>query len=182
MNRRNFVQNAMAGALVSAQASAAPQAAPRKQVIGIQVGAVSFVDEGVDPVLDNVQKDASVNTLFVATFTYGRGIAGRQDLDSPCPTTESRSTTPTTVRAATTPKSTRSTTRTPSSQAAPKIGDYDVLETVLPEVNKRGMKSICWYEDVWNGTVPNVEKPQEKRSRRPDRDDPCSTIPTIAIG
>ena len=51
MNRRNFVQNAMAGALLSAQSSAAPQAASKK-MIGIQVGAVSFVDEGVNPVLD----------------------------------------------------------------------------------------------------------------------------------
>ena len=49
---------------------------PGKKMIGIQVGAVSFVDEGVDPVLDNVQKLGAVNTLFVATFTYGRGIAG----------------------------------------------------------------------------------------------------------
>ncbi len=47
-------------------------------MIGMQVGAVSFVDEGVEPVLDILQKDAAVNTLFVATFTYGRGIAGRQ--------------------------------------------------------------------------------------------------------
>ncbi len=47
-------------------------------MIGIQVGAVSFVDEGTDRVLDGFQEMASINTLFLATFTYGRGIAGRQ--------------------------------------------------------------------------------------------------------
>ena len=54
-------------------------------MIGIQVGAVSFVDEGVEKVLDEFQQDASVNTLFVATFTYGRGIAGRQVPGQPLP-------------------------------------------------------------------------------------------------
>jgi hypothetical protein len=40
------------------------------------VGAVSFLDEGVDAVLDNLQKLGNVNTLFLATFTDARGIAG----------------------------------------------------------------------------------------------------------
>ena len=54
-------------------------------MIGIQVGAVSFVDEGVQQVLDNLQKLGAVNTLFLATFTYGRGIAGRQVPGQPLP-------------------------------------------------------------------------------------------------
>src|SRR5204863_8584133 len=48
------------------------------KTIGIQVGAVSFVDEGTEKVLDVLQERAGVNTLFLAVFTYGRGIAGRQ--------------------------------------------------------------------------------------------------------
>ena len=55
------------------------------RTIGIQVGAVSFVDEGVEPALDRFQKDASINALFVASFTYGRGIAGRQVPGQPLP-------------------------------------------------------------------------------------------------
>ena len=61
-------------ALLSSGAQAAELA---RKMIGIQVGAVSFVDEGVAPVLDRFQHDAGINTLFVATFTYGRGIARR---------------------------------------------------------------------------------------------------------
>ena len=60
MNRRNFVQNAVAGALASAATSS--QAAPAyraSKMIGIQVGAVSFVDEGVNKVLDIFQQAAS---------------------------------------------------------------------------------------------------------------------------
>jgi hypothetical protein len=49
-----------------------------KKMIGLQIGAVSFVDEGTEQVLDLVQQRGAVNTLFLAVFTYGRGIAGRQ--------------------------------------------------------------------------------------------------------
>src|SRR6516165_12330252 len=56
-----------------------------KTMIGIQVGAVSFVDEGTEQVLDNLQERARVNTLFLAVFTYGRGIAGRQIPGQPLP-------------------------------------------------------------------------------------------------
>ena len=68
MNRRNFVQNAVAGALASA-ATSSQAAPPASKMIGLQVGAVSFVDEGVNKALDIFQQSASVNTLFVATFT-----------------------------------------------------------------------------------------------------------------
>src|SRR6266404_4979118 len=84
MNRRDFLQNTAAGALTAA-AQVSTAAAPQKKMIGIQVGAVSFIDEGVDPVLDRFQRDAAINTLFVATFTYGRGIAGRQVPGQPLP-------------------------------------------------------------------------------------------------
>src|SRR5215831_7335412 len=87
--RRDFVKAAVAGASASAfvQAPAGAQATflTNRKMIGIQVGAVSFVDEGVTPALDIFQHAASVNTLFVATFTYGRGIAGRQVPGQPLP-------------------------------------------------------------------------------------------------
>jgi len=34
---------------------------------------------------------------------------------------------------------------------------------VLPEAKKRGIKTICWFEDVWGANVPNIAKAQEKR-------------------
>jgi hypothetical protein len=36
------------------------------------------VDEGTGNLLDVLQERARVNTVFLAVFTYGRGIAGRQ--------------------------------------------------------------------------------------------------------
>src|SRR5258708_9788282 len=71
MHRRDFVKVSLAAAAAQHLVPAAPAA----KTIGIQVGAVSFADEGAERVLDSVQQRASINTLFVATFTIGLGIA-----------------------------------------------------------------------------------------------------------
>ena len=54
-------------------------------MIGIQVGAVSFVDEGVEEVLDIVAEKAGVNALFLATQSFDRGVQGRQVPGRPWP-------------------------------------------------------------------------------------------------
>src|SRR5436190_905255 len=93
VNRREFIAGAAglaAGAIIGRAARAAstmPASAPggAEKLIGIQVGAVSFVDEGVDQVLDVLQQRAAANAIFLATFTYGRGIGGRQVPGQPLP-------------------------------------------------------------------------------------------------
>src|SRR6267154_2029675 len=49
-----------------------------QKTIGIQVGSISFLDEGTEAVLDILQERGAVNALFLTTFTYGRGLGGRQ--------------------------------------------------------------------------------------------------------
>src|SRR5262245_29842235 len=85
ISRRDFVKTSAKAVGAAALASLAPpilaysgEAAPSSKVVGIQIGAVSFVDEGTDQVLDLLQEKGAVNTLFLTTFTYGRGLAGRQ--------------------------------------------------------------------------------------------------------
>src|SRR5260370_34238336 len=82
LTRRSLLQGATAAALGPQLAG---QSTGAKKMIGIQIGAVSFVDEGVEKVLDILQERAYVNTLFLAVFTYGRGIAGRQVPRQPLP-------------------------------------------------------------------------------------------------
>ncbi|HUI54230.1 MAG TPA: twin-arginine translocation signal domain-containing protein, partial [Bryobacteraceae bacterium] len=165
MNRRDFLQTAAAGAL-AASAQAAP---PPAKMIGLQVGAVSFLDEGVEKALDEMQRDGCVNTLFVATFTYGRGIAGRQSPGQPLPD-HGRQEYDTAGNANAFhggsytrihPQYYRNTVLTDF--RAPELGDFDVLEAVIPLARKRGMKIICWFEDVWRRDVPNVDQAQEKQ-------------------
>src|ERR1035437_8599208 len=92
MNRPEFLQNcAGVAALAEAGSPAAlpPLRAaetPRKpKTNGIQVGSVSFVDEGTDKVLDFLQERGAVDTVYLTTFTYGRGLAGRQIPGQPFP-------------------------------------------------------------------------------------------------
>jgi hypothetical protein len=164
MNRRNFVQGAMAGALASA-AQSSPAAPAASKMIGIQVGAVSFVDEGVAKVLDIFQEAAHVNTLFVATFTYGRGIAGRQVPGQPLPDHGKQEYDTDTFKGGSYTKVHPEYYKDTVIREfrAPDFGDYDVLEAVLPEARKRGMKTICWFEDVWSAGVPNIAQAQETR-------------------
>ena len=76
-NRRDFLKSGIAGLSAAALSqTAVAQSGKSDKMIGIQVGAVSFVDEGIEQVLDIFQQRAGINTLFLAVFTYGRGIAG----------------------------------------------------------------------------------------------------------
>ncbi|MEW6578098.1 MAG: hypothetical protein AB1435_02770 [Chloroflexota bacterium] len=45
--------------------------------VGIQIGAISFVDEGVEPVLDLLQEKAGVNALLISALSWSLGNAGR---------------------------------------------------------------------------------------------------------
>jgi hypothetical protein len=162
VKRREFLKlSAGAGAALAMPALAFPSQC--KTMIGIQVGAVSFVDEGTEYVLDNLQERARVNTLFLAVFTYGRGIAGRQIPGQPLPDHGKQeydlnfhggnfATPHAEFYKNTVLKETR----------APDHGNLDILAEVLPAARKRGMKVICWLEDVFRTDLPNIEKLQER--------------------
>src|SRR5213595_4283720 len=85
MDRRTFLEISTLIAGSGARGRAPRRHTAEPPMVGIQVGAVSFVDEGTDKVLDGFQELAAINTLFLATFTYGRGIAGRQLRGQPLP-------------------------------------------------------------------------------------------------
>ncbi len=139
------------------------QAAGGKKMIGIQVGAVSFLDEGTEKVLDIFQERADINTLFLAVFTYGRGIAGRQVPGQPLPDhgkkeydLNYRGGNFATVH----PQYYRDTAVNPEDTRSHDYGELDIIETVLPAAKKRGMKTILWAEDVWRSDLANIEKLQ----------------------
>ncbi len=159
LSRREFNKLvAAAGIAGTLPASAAADG----RMIGIQVGAVSFVDEGVAPVLDRFQQDAAVNTLFVAGFTYGRGIAGRQVPGQPLPD-HGKQEYDTGFHGGNFARvHPEYYSGTPLREIqAPDHPDFDVLATVLPEAQKRGMKTYCWYEDVFRNDLPGVDLLQE---------------------
>ncbi len=135
--------------------AAQPKSAP---LIGIQVGAVSFVDEGVDAVLDVFQQQGQVNAIFLATFTYGRGIAGRQVPGQPLPDHGKQEYDDKTFRGGNyaTPHPQFYEKTVIKDTKAPDHGALDILDLVLPKAHQRGMQVYCWYEDNFDREIPNT--------------------------
>ena len=162
MDRREFLEasSLVAGSALLGRLPRLGAADP--PMIGIQSGAVSFVDEGTENVLDVFQASA-VNTIFLATFTYGRGIGGRQVPGQPLPDHGKQEYDTSTFRggnfATPHPQYYRNTAVTP--EKAPDHGTYDVIADVLPAAHRRGMKVICWFEDVIAADVPGFDKARE---------------------
>src|SRR5262249_11262852 len=83
MDRRDFLKGL--AAMPAAALVQTPKVDQKKKPVGIQIGARSFVDEGVDKCLDTLQEKGAVNWLLPTVFTYGRGLAGRQVPGRPLP-------------------------------------------------------------------------------------------------
>src|SRR5215813_7769664 len=170
MNRRKFVKHSAALALTAATApltstipvSAAESSGKRKS-IGIQIGAVSFVDEGTDKVLDILQQRGAVDTIYLTTFTYGRGLAGRQIPGQPFPDHGAQESDEKSFRGGNyaTPHATFYRDTVLKQTRAPDHGDLDIVAAVLPAARKRGLRVFCSIEDVFRADVPGVKEVAE---------------------
>lgn len=171
--RRSFITNtAKLTAFVAAapmvgvspmQAFAATQVSTEERMHGIQIGAVSFVDEGVDKVLDIVQKRGAINTLFLTTFTYGRGLSGRQIPGQPFPDHGSQESDEATFRGGNyaTPHAHYYKNTVLKETRATEHGSFDILAAVIPAAKKRGMKVFASVEDQWRADVNGVKECSE---------------------
>ena len=163
--RRDFLSAAAATAaitLLPTGSRAATATVPSEKMIGIQVGAVSFLDEGTDQVLDILQERGEVNTLFLAAFTYGRGIAGRQVEGQPLPD-HGRQEYDSGFHGGNyaTPHPEFYTRTTLQRTKAPDHGDYDLLADVLPKAHRRGLRVYAWYEDHFRADIPGIDDLRE---------------------
>lgn len=117
--------------------------------VAIQVGAASFVDEGVTAVLDTVVERGGATALFLATPTWTRGTGGRQLPGHPFPDhglqeydTEWRGGSFVNLH----PEFYRRTVLGACGRAS-EHGDWDMFEAVLPEARRRGLSSYAWMEE-----------------------------------
>lgn len=162
MARRDFLTQAAALAALArpaANAEATTSGLTGHTVsVGIQVGAVSFVDEGIATVLDLLRERAAIDTLYLTTFTYGRGLAGRQIPGQPFPDHGSPVSDEQSFRggnyATPHPEFYRDTLL--KQTRAVEHGDLDIVARVLPAARKRGIRIICSIEDVFRADVPGV--------------------------
>ncbi len=150
------------------------------KMIGIQIGAISFIDEGVDKVLDIVQERASANALFLATFSFSYGTAGRQVKGLPFPG-HGKHEYDTNLRggnfARVHSQYYRDTGIEPSSTQAPDHGEFDVLADVIPKARERGMRVFCLVQDHFPKSFPGIEKLQEHDFNGERADTLCKNNP-----
>jgi len=171
ITRRDFAKSLGAAAILSATrvAPIAAESPARRhnKTIGIQIPAVSFVDEGVEQVLDIVQQQGRVNTLFLTTFSYTLGTAGRQERPGELPDhgLQVYDTYDTFQGGSYTALGPRVRANSPipaSALRAPELGDFDVLSSVLPPARKRGLKCYAFIADNIKLTLPQAEKVLER--------------------
>jgi hypothetical protein len=137
--------------------------------ISIQIGAVSFVDEGVTQVLDILQEKARVNALLLANPTWTRGTGGRQTPGQPFP--DHGKPEPDQFHGGAYnrihPQYYGKTAISPDyGHTDPEIpAGWDFFEQVLPEAQRRGIRSYAWMEESSNSRhlhdVPNFRKALE---------------------
>jgi len=168
LTRRAFLNQTTASVVAAtvvgpALLSRAQTAASSGKMIGIQVGAVSFVDEGIEPVLDLFQEKGAINAIFLTTFTYGRGLSGRQVPGQPFPDHGKQESDEGFYHGGNyaTPHPEFYKDTVLQQIRAPDHGNLDIVAAVLPGAKKRGMKLFCSIEDVFRADVPGVKEVTE---------------------
>ncbi|MBS1665578.1 MAG: hypothetical protein JST68_31350 [Bacteroidetes bacterium] len=166
ISRRKFVQTSVkigAAALLPSVLRAETPAAAGEKLVGLQIGAISFVDEGINQVLDNIQERGQVNTLFLATFTYDTGIGGRQLPGYPFPDHGKQEYLDFRGGNFATPHAQFYKNTILKNTKAPDHGDWDMLAAVLPEAKKRGLKTYVFNQDsfTWHKDTPHIAELQE---------------------
>lgn len=158
-SRRRFLKQ---GSVIAAAIAAAPAAAlasgstnsGSQPIIGLQLGAASFMDEGIDTVLESLQKRAGVNTIFMSTFCYDRGLNGRQIPGQPFPDHGPKETDEKTYHGGfyATPhaKFYEGTAIKGDRMVAPDFGGTDVLAQVIPAAKKRGIRVFASVLDSFD--------------------------------
>lgn len=135
------------------------------KTIGIQIDAYSFVDEGTEKVLDILQEKGAVNALCLSTFSYDRGISGRQIPGRRFPDHGVQESDEKIFHGGNyaTPHPEYYKNTILKNMRAPDFGKLDILAEVLPAAKKRGMKVFASVLDGFEypDDVPGVKELSE---------------------
>lgn len=133
-------------------------------LVAIQIGAVSFVDEGIPQTLDRLREVAGVNALFLATPTWTRGSGGRQRPGHPFPDHGGQEPDPewSGGNYARVHPEYYGGTMLGAAGRATEHPDFDILGDVIPEARARDMAAYAFIdESAWSKALrmyPNFPK------------------------
>ena len=131
------------------------------KTIGIQVGAISFLDEGVEQVLDTVAELGAVNTVCLNAYGYDIGIGGRQIPGYPYPGHGEDSTGGYVGGYCGIPNPEHYDNPAILPSRDPDCGDRDLIEEVVSEAGKRGMSVHACNIDRYNPAFTEGESFRE---------------------
>src|ERR1039457_141754 len=135
---------------LTGEAPRAGAPAIRKKFVAIQIGARSFVDEGVEKCLDTLREKGGVNTVMATVFTYGRGLAGRQTPGQPLPDHGVQEYDTIHGGSYTKVHPEFYTNSVIKDVRAPDLGEFDILGDVIPKAKARGMQTYALFEEAYN--------------------------------
>jgi hypothetical protein len=127
--------------------------------VGLQIGAISFIDEGVAQTLDRVRDLAGVNALMISALSWSRGNAGRSTTGFP----DHGVAEPDNLQGGAffppDPRYYHATSIKDFTAPDPLYQGFDALGDVIPEARRRGMSVYPYYCETAHSTIRALWQP-----------------------
>ena len=127
--------------------------------VGIQIGAISFIDEGVEKVLDILQEQAGVNALLISALSWSIGNAGRAAFGFP----DHGAQAPDNLRGggffAPDPRYYNKTFVNNFAAPDALYRGFDTLADVIPAARRRGMSVYTYYCETSSSAIRSIWQP-----------------------
>ncbi|MCC7449376.1 MAG: hypothetical protein IT324_18300 [Anaerolineae bacterium] len=127
--------------------------------VGIQIGAISFIDEGVEKVLDILQEKAGVNALMISALSWSRGNAGRAAYGFPDHGVQE----PDNLQGGgffeLDPDYYEATFHKKFTAPDPLYKGFDTFADVIPAAKKRGVKVYPYYCETSSSAIRSIWQP-----------------------
>ena len=130
-----------------------------KTFVGIQIGAISFVDEGVDEVLDILQAKAGVNALMISALSWSIGNAGRAAFGFPDHGVAEADNLRGGAFFEPDPRYYRKTFLKQFAAPDELYEGFDTLADVIPAARKRGINVYTYYCETSSSAIRSIWQP-----------------------
>lgn len=130
-----------------------------KTWMGIQIGAISFIDEGVEQVLDILQEKAGVNALLISALSWSYGNAGRAAYGFPDHGVAEKDNLQGGAFYKPDPAHYTGTFMKEFPAPDPLYKGFDTFRDVIPAAKKRGMQVYPYYCETAASSIRSIWQP-----------------------
>lgn len=127
--------------------------------VGIQIGAISFIDEGVEQVLDLLQERAGVNALMISALSWSLGNAGRAAYGFPDHGVQEPDNLQGGAFYKPNPAYYQNVTHQQFQAPDPLYEGFDTFADVIPAARARGMKVYPYYCETSSSAIRHIWQP-----------------------